>query len=178
MFQNPLGLMLGGAGLPDEGEVELARIIGANNFAALSNHVTGGATVTAHVVAPYTPITSPLITRKSSGIFLVWATVTISINGGTMAAADAVTYQGLRVTPGAVALNPIKTTAAISGATGAASGYTVVADLNIFYIDTPGIAAGATASYGIDLTGVDTTTHTSGVIATTDGTIVVIELPG
>lgn len=163
---------------PDMGEALYPLSIAQNLLAALSNHVQGGATVSAAAVAPYTPITSPVITRKSSGIFLVWATVTISIHGGTMAADDAVVYQGIRVTPGAVALNPIKTTAAVSGTTGAAAGYTIISDLNLFFIDTPGIAVGATASYGIDLTSVDGTAHTSGVIAATDGNIVVIELPG
>lgn len=163
---------------PDEGYIELVRAIAANAAAALGNHVNGGATVSAAAVAPYVGITSPLITRKSSGIFLVFATLTISVNGGTMADADNVTYRPQRVTPGAVNLSPIKTTGAVSAATGAAAGYTVVADLNAIILDNPGIAVGATASYGLVVTGDDGLTRTSGVIAATDGEIIVIELPG
>ena len=100
----------------------------------------------------------------------------ISINGGTMAAADAVTYTGVRFP--ATHVGPVKTTAAISGATGAAAGYTVVADCNLFFIDTPGIAVGASTVYGLLITGVDLLVHTSGVVAAADGNIVVVELPG
>jgi hypothetical protein len=43
-------------------------------------------------------------------------------------------------------------------------------------MDNPGIAVGATASYGLTVT--ETNGHTSGIIAGTDGSIFVIELPG
>ena len=165
-----------GLPLPDLGDVQSAFSLAQNTFAALSNHNQSGANISAAANAPYTAVNSAAITRKSSGIFAVWATVTISINGGNMAAADAVTYTGVRFP--ATHVGPVKTTAAISGATGAAVGYTVVADCNLFFIDTPGIAVGASTVYGLLITGVDLLVHTSGVIAASDGNIVVVELPG
>src|SRR5580692_3130202 len=89
-------VMHGKVPAPDLGDTELPRTIAQNLLAALSNHNTSGATVSAAAVAPYTPINAAAITRKSSGIFLVFATCTISINGGTMADADAVVYSGMR----------------------------------------------------------------------------------
>lgn len=171
---NPASAGLGTA-IPDMGDVELARIIAANGFAALSNHVTGGATITAHAIAPITPITSPLITRKSSGIFLVWCQVTVGIAGGSLADADAVAFNPTRVTPGAVALNPVITTAA-STSTGGGAGYTVVAYCSFMILDTTTAAVGATSSYGLTVTNMNG--HQGGTTAVTDGQIVVIELPG
>lgn len=161
--------------VPDEGEFQLAFNIANNVFAALSNHVQGGATVSAAAVVPYTPITSPLITRKSSGIFVIYASVTISVNGGNLVDADNVTFNLTRVTPGAVALTPVWVTAA-STAAGAAGARLVAAQLTGAFIDPSGIAPGATASYGLTVT--NTNTHTSGVVAATDGNIYVFELPG
>ena len=166
-----------GRGQPtaDIGDVLLAFNTAQNLIAALSNHNQSGANISAAAVAPYTAINSAAIPRKSSGIFFVWACVTISIHGGTMADADAVTYGGLR---GATPVGPAKTTAAVSATTGAVAGYTVVADCNLFFIDTPGVNMGVSTIYGLQITGVDALTHTSGVIAATDGIICVIELPG
>lgn len=160
---------------PNLSDNMLAFSIAQNLIAALSNHVTGGATPAAAAVVPYTMITSPLITRKSSGIFLVWVQVTVSVHGGNLVDGDNLTYNPTRVTPGAVALNPIMVEAA-STTTGAAAGYLVSGILQAAFIDTPAIAMGATASYGLTLTNANG--HTSGVIAATDGNIVVLELPG
>lgn len=161
--------------LPDLGDMALAFGVAQSVFAALSNHVQGGATVSAAAVVPFTPITSPLITRKASGVFVVLAMVTISINGGSLADADVVTFNLTRVTPGAVALTPVWRTAA-STSTGGGAGQTVVADCIGGFIDTSGVAQGATASYGLTVTNLNA--HTAGVVAVTDGNIFVIELPG
>lgn len=160
--------------VPDMGDIALAFGVAQSVMAALSNHVTGGATVSAAAGVPYTAITSPLITRKASGIFLVWAQVTISVHGGTLVDGDNLTFNPTRVTPGAVALNPIMVAAASTTA-GAAAGYLVSGILQCAFIDVSGIAQGATASYGLTLTNANA--HTSGVIAATDGNIVVLELP-
>jgi hypothetical protein len=164
-----------GMPIPDMGDFQLAFGLAQNTFAALSNHVQGGATISAAAVVPYTPITSPLITRKASGIFLVYAAVTISINGGSLADADVVTFNLTRVTPGAVALPAIWRTGATTS-TGGGAGQTVVAYCAGSVFDLSGVAQGATASYGLTIT--NTNAHTSGVVATTDGNIYVIELPG
>ena len=161
--------------VPDIGDVTLAFNLANSVFAALANHVQGGATVSAAAAVPYTPITSPLITRKASGVFLIFASVTISVNGGSLADADNVTFNLTRVTPGAVALTPVWVTAA-STATGAAGARLIAAQLTGGFIDTSGIAQGATASYGLTVT--NTNAHTSGVVAVTDGNIFVLELPG
>lgn len=163
------------ATVPDEGMVAMAFNLAQASFGALSNHVQGGATVSAAAVVPYTPITSPLITRKSGGIFLVYAEVTISVNGGSLVDADNVTYNLTRVTPGAVALTPVWFTAATTS-TGAAGARGVVALCSGMFIDNPAVAVGATASYGLTVTA--TNAHTSGVVAVTDGNIFVLELPG
>ena len=164
------------ASVPDIGDVMLAFTTGQSVFAALSNRQQGGATVSAAAVVPYTPITSPLITRKASGVFLVFASVTISVDGGaSLVDGDNVTFNLTRVTPGAVALAPIWVTAA-STAAGAAGARLVCAQLTGAFIDPSGIAQGATASYGLTVT--NTNTHTSGVVAAQDGNIFVLELPG
>jgi len=160
---------------PNLSDNMLAFSIAQNVFAALSNHVQGGATVSAAAVVPYTPITSPLITRKSSGNFLICVAVTISINGGSLADADNVTYNLTRVTPGAVALTPVYFTSATTS-TGAAGARGVVALCSGFFIDTTTAAVGATSSYGLTVTAANA--HTSGVVAVTDGSILVVELPG
>jgi hypothetical protein len=161
--------------LPDPGDFQLAFNLANSVFASLSNHVQGGATIAAAAGAPITPITSPLITRKASGVFLVLAMLTVSINGGSLADADVVTYNLTRVTPGAVALTPIWRTAA-STSTGGGAGQTVVANLIGGFIDPSGVAQGATASYGLTITNMNA--HTAGIVATTDGNIFVLELPG
>ena len=161
--------------VPDMGDVTLAFNLANSVFAALANHVQGGATVSAAAAVPFTPITSPLITRKASGVFLVLAMVTISVNGGSLADADVVTFNLTRVTPGAVALTPIWRTAA-STSTGGGAGQTVVADCIGGFIDPSGVAQGATASYGLTVTNLNA--HTAGVVAVTDGNIFVLELPG
>jgi len=164
-----------GQPLPDLGDFVLAFNLAQSVFGALSNHVTGGATVLNNQAAPQTVITSPLITRKSGGVFLVWATCTISIAGGALADTDEIIYNPTRVTPGAVALNPVQHGVASTMAGGAA-GYTVGGLITSVFIDTPGIALGATASYGVTVT--NTNAHNFGVVAVTDGQIVVLELPG
>lgn len=163
------------APVPDEGFVQMAFNLAQASFGALSNHVQGGATVAAAAGAPITPITSPLITRKSGGIFLACAMLTLSINGGTLADADVVTYNLTRVTPGAVALTPVWRTAA-STSTGGGAGQTVVAYCMGAFIDNPAVAVGATASYGLTVTNMNA--HTAGIVAVTDGSIFVLELPG
>src|SRR5215469_8804394 len=114
--------------LPDPGEVAPAFNLAQSVFAALSNHVQGGATISGAAAVPYTPITSPLITRKVSGVFLIFASVTISINAGSLADGDVCTFNLTRVTPGAVALTPVWRTAATTS-TGGGAGQTVVAQL-------------------------------------------------
>jgi len=161
--------------VPDEGEFQLAFNLANSVFAALSNHVQGGATAAAAAVVPYTAITSPLITRKASGVFLVFASVTISVDGGSLADADNVTFNLRRVTPGAVDLTPVWVTAASTTA-GAAGARLIAAQCTGSFIDPSGIVQGATASYGLVIT--NTNAHTSGVVAAADGNIFVLELPG
>jgi hypothetical protein len=153
----------------------LALSIAMNVMAALSNHVQGGATVAAAAGVPITPITSPNITRKSSGKFLIAVVLTLSINGGTLADADVVEYNLTRVTPGAVALTPVWRSAA-STSTGGGSGQTVVANLAGIFMDTTTAAVGVASSYGLTVTAMNA--HTAGIVAVTDGNIFVIELPG
>jgi|HubBroStandDraft_2_1064218.scaffolds.fasta_scaffold53224_5 hypothetical protein len=143
---------------------------------ALSNHVQGGATITAPTLPPYNPIVSPLITRKVSGKFFIWVVHTLTAGGeSALAAGDGITYRLTRVTPGAVALTPIWESACITSTGNANS---PVSLLTAIFIDDASavVAVGATASYGLTVTA--SNGHTSGVTATTDGNIVVVELPG
>jgi len=162
--------------VPDEGMFQLVFNLANSSFAALANHVQGGATVSGGTAVPYRPITSPLITRQASGVFLVFVSVTISVtDSGNIVDTDNITFNLTRVTPGPVQLTPNWVTAA-STATGAAGSRGVVAQLTGGFIDPSGIAQGATASYGLTVT--NSNAHTSGVFAATDGNIYVIELPG
>jgi hypothetical protein len=159
--------------IPDQGDLEMVRIIAANVLAAGSNHVTAAATIQAAAAAGYSNgLVAPAIPRKSSGIFVVMGRLSISINGGTLADADFVTYQVLR---GATGVGSIGLTAA-STATGGAAGSTVTATCPFILIDNSAIAALATVIYSLKIVG--TNGHTSGVVATTDGEISVLELPG
>jgi hypothetical protein len=158
--------------IPDIGEVQLALSVANGPFAALGNHVQGGASP-GHSLVPYTPITSPNITRQASGIFLVLAVVTVSItDSGNLADGDNVTFNLTRFTPGATQLAPVWVRPASTsiGALG------VVALLTAGFIDPSGIAQGAQASYALTVTNANG--HTSGIMNTTDGSILVLELPG
>lgn len=162
--------------VPDEGMFQLVFGLSNSVLASLGNHVQGGPTVVGGTAVPYRPITSPLITRQASGVFLVLAIVTISVTDtGNLADGDNVTFNLTRVTPGPVQLTPNWVTAA-STSTGAAGSRGVVALLAGSFIDPSGIAQGATASYGLTVT--NTNAHTSGVFGAADGNIFVIELPG
>jgi hypothetical protein len=159
--------------LPDIGDVQLAFSLAQTVFAALSNHVTATATVQGAAAAGYSNgLVAPAITRKSSGVYVVFGILSIGVNGGSLADADAVTYQVLR---GVTAVGPLSLTAA-STATGGAAGDTVTATCPFAIIDSSGAAQGATTTYSLKI--VATNGHTSGVVAVTDGQISVLELPG
>ena len=160
--------------LPDIGEVQLALGVANSSFAALSNHVQQGASVGGGTAVPYAPITSPQITRMSSGVFLVLAIVTIAItDSGNLADGDVVTFNLTRFTPATTQLAPVWRSAA---STVIGSVYGVVAQLSCGIIDPSGVAMGANAAYSLTVT--NTNGHTSGVRAVTDGNIFVLELPG
>lgn len=158
--------------IPDIGDVLLALGMASSTFAALSNHVQQGASTSGGLLVPYNPITSPQIIRQSSGVFLVFASVTISItDSGNLTDGDNVTFNLTRFAPGAVQLTPNWVTAASTsiGSLG------VVALLVGGTIDASGIAQGAAVAYGITVT--NTNGHTSGVTLANKGNIYVIELP-
>lgn len=159
---------------PDQGDVLLAAAPGAAAFAALSNHVTAQATVSAAAAPTYNPLTSPNITRKASGVFLIIANVKISVNGGTLAAGDAVEYAILRA--GTTIVGATLWTGAVTSTGGGASNL-ILALCPAFCVDASGIAQGTTTNYVLEIAGVNGN-HTSGIIAVTDGRIDVIELPG
>lgn len=159
--------------VPDEGMMVMAFNLAQSVFGALSNHVQAAATIQAAAAAGYSNgLVAPAITRKSGGIYVVFGSLSIGINGGSLADADAVTYQVLR---GVTATGPLYLTAA-STATGGAAGDTVTATCPFAIIDNSGAAVGATTTYSLKI--VATNGHTSGVVATTDGGIFVLELPG
>jgi hypothetical protein len=169
MLQNPNGQF--GQGLPDEGEVELARSIASATFGALSNHFSSAATIQAAAAAPYSnglTVTGPV---KVSGKFLVTAYLTIDINGGSLADADSVSYQLL---VGATPFGPVLWTAA-STATGGGAGNTVVAMCSVTAIVSSGVAVGNNVTFSLNIA--STNGHTSGVVATTQGVMTAVELP-
>lgn len=162
-----------GMPLPDMGDFQLAFNIAQATFTALSNHVTGAATVQAAAGAPYSNgLVAPAITAKVSGKFIIWAQLSVAVNGGSLVDADSVSFQLLR---GAVAIGPLLWTAA-STATGATGARTVIAlcEANGI-IDVSGAAIGAATTYSLNIA--STNAHTSGVVGVADGQITVLELP-
>ena len=158
--------------LPDDGDIAALQSLVINNLAALSNHVQQLAVLFGPVGAPYSPI-SVAITRKSSGLFLVWWSATISQAGdaGSIADGDAVVFTTLRgVTP----ISPT-TVVGASTANGGGSENTVTATGSQVVLDNPGISLGGSVGYSIEV--VSANAHSSGVLANA-GVINVLELPG
>lgn len=162
-----------GLPLPDLGDFQLALSIAQAGFNALSNQVTGPATVKAAGAAPWTSLTAPNIFTNVSGKFLIFAQLTISVNdGGNLADADSVSFQ---LTRNGIAIGPVLWTAA-STATGAAGSRGVVALCEVSgFIDNSGTAINASTSYALKI--LSTNGDTSGVVAPADGQISVLELP-
>ena len=164
--------------MPDMGDVVFATNIAINVLAALSNHVSALSPGVAATAAPYVAVTAPAITRKSSGIFLIWSAFTVAVNGGNMVDADAV---GIQLSTGAVAgaglLNPLLTSGA-STTTGGPAGGLVAVSFDVPLIHNPGIAPGAPIVYSAQVVNCNGAPgHTSGILAN-EGIIIVLELPG
>jgi hypothetical protein len=142
-----------------------------NTYAALSNHVTAVAGAIAAGAAPYSAISAPSITVKSSGIFLVSGWITVSVNSGSLANGDGVEFQP---TLAGVVLGPIAVVSATT-ATGAPAGATVSATYGFSFITISALVKGSPAVYGVQVT--SSNSHTSGVLVNY-GQISVLELPG
>lgn len=148
---------------------QLPMTLAGNVLAALSNFVTGGASPEGAQGAPYSNgLQAPPITVKASGIFLVWAHLSIFPGeGGTLANNDGVFYQLLR---NATPIGSVPTTTAQTSSVGG-----VVALCPIHMLDVSGLAHGTVITYSLQIS--STNAHTSAVNAAGDGQISVIEIP-